>query len=328
MATLIGTIGLVSCDSAIYDYEGDCSVNYRIKFRYDYNMKFADAFAHEVNTVTLWLLDENGNVVLQKTESGEALAQEDYAMTVEVLPGKYSLLAWAGTADKGSFTIPEAANGKQLTCKLNRKYDAQGKAYVDEDLDRLFHGYLPNQEFGPVEGTYYYTVPLVKNTNNVRVVLQHLSGEPVDKDKYHFTITDNNGFMDWNNTVLDDEEITYNAWLTKAGVAGTTDEETEARGTHAFSAAIAELTVPRLMTDHSPRLTVTNTDNGETILSIPLIDYALLVKGNYNEAMDNQEYLDRQDEYNMTFFIDEGYRWMNAYIYINSWKVVLQNSEL
>ncbi len=328
MTAIISTIGMSSCDDAIYDYEGDCSVNYRIKFRYDYNMKFADAFAHEVNTVTLWMLDEDGNVVLKKTESGEALAQEDYAMTVEVQPGTYSLLAWAGTADKGSFIIPDAQNGKGITCTLERNYNHGGFAYVDEDLDRLFHGYLPNQEFGQTEGTFYYTVPLVKNTNNVRVVLQHISGEPVDKDKFQFTITDTNGKMDWDNTVLPDEEITYKAWLTQSGVAGTTDEYANARGSHAFSAAIAELTVPRLMTNHKPRLTVTNSETGATVFSIPLIDYALLVKGFYNREMGDQEYLDRQDEYNMTFFLDEGYRWIDSYIYINSWKIVLQNSEI
>ena len=44
---------LYACDGLIYDGEGDCTVNYRVKFRYDYNMKFADAFAREVNTVCL-----------------------------------------------------------------------------------------------------------------------------------------------------------------------------------------------------------------------------------------------------------------------------------
>ena len=30
----------------------------------------------------------------------------------------------------------------------------------------------------------------------------------------------------------------------------------------------------------------------------------------------------------MVFFLDKGDRWLDAYMYINSWKVVLQNSEL
>lgn len=84
---------LYACDGLIYDGEGDCSVNYHVKFRYDYNMKFADAFAHEVNVVTLYLLDADGRVVWQGTERGEALAVDGYAMTVDVEPGKYDLLA-------------------------------------------------------------------------------------------------------------------------------------------------------------------------------------------------------------------------------------------
>jgi hypothetical protein len=40
--------------------------------------------------------------------------------------------------------------------------------------------------------------------------------------------------------------------------------------------------------------------------------------------MSNQEYLDRQDEYTMTFFLDEG-EWVSSVIYINSWRVVINN---
>jgi hypothetical protein len=75
-------------------------------------------------------------------------------------------------------------------------------------------------------------------------------------------------------------------------------------------------------------LTIWNIEENEQVLSIPIADYALLVKGNYNSAMSNQEYLDRQDEYNMTFFLDEGGKWLSASIIINSWRVVLNNDIL
>ncbi len=324
LAVAFFTLALCACDSAIYDGEGNCTVDYRVKFRYDYNMKFADAFAHEVEVVTLYLIDESGKVVWQKTEQGEFLAAPDYSMAVSVPPGKYDILAWAGTTDKGSFTIPTTQNVQELGCTLNRQYAEDASAYVGSDLDRLFHGYLADQTFSSEYGDYTYTIPLVKNTNTVRVVLQQLSGEPVDKDKFSFTITDENGKMAWNNALLPDEQITYHAWRTDAGQAGIGPEGNDA----AYSAVVAELTVPRLMTTHKPRLTVTHRESGEVVFSIPLIDYALLVKGFYNRDMDNQEYLDRQDEYNMTFFLDEGNRWLDAYIYINSWKVVLQGVDL
>lgn len=321
---------LCACDKVIYDYEGDCSVNYMVKFRYDYNMKFADAFAHEVNSVTLYVLDSNNRIVWQHTEQGEALASEDYAMKVDVEPGEYSLLAWCGTADKGSFSTPHTTNGEELTCTLNRQYDAEGNAFVNDDLDRLFYGRLPLQQFPETEGTYTYNLPLVKDTNNIRVVLQHLSGEPVDKDKFTFAIYDQNGKMDWDNSLLSDEPITYYAWHTDAGEAGmersVLGQSISTR--YVFNAAIAEMTVGRLVKGQNPRLAVSNNETGEVVFSIPLIDYALLVKGFYNRDMDDQEYLDREDTYNMVFFLDEGDRWVDTYIYINSWKVVLQSTDL
>ncbi len=329
-------LALTACDGMIYDDQGDCSVTYKVRFRYDYNMKYADAFAHEVESVTLYLVDAGGNVVWQRTEQGDALAEEGYAMTVDVDPGKYSLLAWCGTADKGSFSIPQSTVATGLTCTLNRQRDGDGSAYVDTDLDRLFHGYLSGQTFPGEAGTYTYTVPLVKDTNVLRVVLQQMSGGVVDKDRFAFTVTDDNGSMAWDNSLLADEDITYRAWHTAQGEAGfdmkATAEELdlseEASTRSTFSAAVAEITTARLVTSGNPHLRVTDNETGDTVFSIPLIDYALLVKGFYNEGMDDQEYLDRQDEWDMTFFLDEGYRWMNAYIYINSWKVVLQGSGL
>ena len=79
---------------------------------------------------------------------------------------------------------------------------------------------------------------------------------------------------------------------------------------------------------HRPRLHIRNRETGATVLSIPLIDYALLVKGHYNKDIPDQEYLDRQDEYNMVFFLDKNENWANSFIYLNSWKVVLQNTDL
>ena len=325
----LGCLLLTACDNVIYDYEGDCSVTYRLKFRYDWNMAFADAFAHEVEAVTLYVLDQEGRVIWQKTEEGEALAAEYYAMTVDVEPGTYDLLAWCGTRERGSFVVPDTDRKEGLTCTLQRKHDGTGNAYCDQDLDRLFHGYVEGQVFCSQYGVHTYEVPLMKNTNNIRVVLQHLSGEPIDKGQFEFSITDDNGSMDWDNVVLPDEPVTFYAWRVDAGTAEFEEEVPE--GTQSsLSTAIAELTVPRLMTDHADRsrLVIRNRENGETVVSIPLIDAALLVKGYYNREMSDQEYLDRQDVFSMTFFLDEDDRWMDTYIYINSWKVVLQDTEL
>ena len=44
--------------------------------------------------------------------------------------------------------------------------------------------------------------------------------------------------------------------------------------------------------------------------------------------MDDQEFLDREDEYMMTFFIDENLEWYAAEIYIQSWRIVLHDYDI
>ena len=314
----------VSCGGLIYEDEGDCDVSYRVRFRYDMNMKFADAFAHEVHSVTLYVLDEDGSIVWSKTESGEALTVEGYSMEVDVPAGKYELLAWCDADEYKSWTFPQAKVRNDLGCTLNHKSDADGSAYTDGRIDDLYYGYLAEADFTADEGTVMVTLPLMKNTNNFKVVLQHISGKPVGKDKFDFFITDDNCKMDWNNSLLPCDSVTYRAWSVSSGSA----EVGTRSATENFGVALAELTTGRLVMGHKPRLHIRNKETGATILSVPLIDYALLVKGRYNEAIPDQEYLDRQDDYNMVFFLDKNENWANSFIYINSWKVVLQNTDL
>lgn len=324
---------MTSCDSILGEENVDCSIEYRVKFKYDYNLKYADAFSHEVRSVTLYAFDENGKFVYQSTEQGDMLGEAEYTMPVEIQPGNYDLVTWAGLEGEESFSVPVLTQGvstiEDLNCTMNRNHTisraADGTAYVDEDLKPLFHGQVKRQAFTRAATSQIITVPLVKNTNSVRIVLQHLSGDPVEVEKFTFTIQDENGMMNYDNNLLKDEKLTYYAWHTDQGSADI--EDVNSRSTTSVGVAIAELTVGRLVATNKPVLKIHN-KNGELVLSIPLIDYALLVKGYYNQKMNDQEYLDRQDEYNMTFFLDSNDRWVSSTIIINGWKVVLSDADL
>lgn len=312
-----------SCENnIIFDGEGDCSVHYKIKFAYDKNMKYADAFAKEVSSVSLYIFDTNGVLVYQGNETGSTLADENYSMPIELNPGKYNMLAWCGVGNGEYFTLPQAEIGvtsiDELKCKLNRN-----NGISDKELAPLFHG---QQEItiGEEPGIHYETISLTKNTNTVRVVLQQLSGDDVDPSLFSFEIQDYNGYMAHDNTLLEDELITYKPWSLSTGTADV-NAELHSRAASTVGVAVAELTTARLVEGENPLLVVKNMAEDKVVLSIPLIDYALLVKGNYNRNMSAQEYLDRQDEYNLTFFLDESGEWISSSIIINSWRVVLKN---
>lgn len=317
---------LASCDKLLFDdkVSDDCNPHYKVRFIYDMNMKFADAFPHEVNAVTLYVVDEHGDVVWHRTESGPQLKTGSYMMDVDIEPGKYTLMAWCGDGAYRDFIIPETRALEKLQCTLHRNPFHTGPV-VTEDISDLYHGKVDVAVFPDTYGEHIITLPLVKDTNDVNIVLQHLSGKPVDKDKFTFTLSDDNGKMDWDNSLMEDERITYIAHHVYSGTAGVDVPQT--RAITQVSACVAELTTARLVKGQDMRVTVYN-DEGEIVLSIPLIDYALLVKGSHHADMGDQEYLDRQDKYDLVFFLDDADRWINSFIYINSWKLLLQNNDL
>lgn len=331
-----------ACDS-VYDYEGDCSVNYRLQFVDDIKLNFSDAFHQEVNSVTVYVFDEDSTFVCSKSEAGDKLhpADGNYSMDISDLnPGNYHLVAWGGMEGNTSFTLPKMTAGvsklDDLTCTLNRTRGADGVDVVNTDLDPLFHGMLdvtiPEEN---TEGTYTFTMYLLKNTNKVNVVLQQLNGEDLNSDDYDFIIEAGNGHLNHDNSILNDEDrFIYTSWQQQGGAADVNmTDYTKADETYTqVSAVVANMTISRIVQQDNwsfytrPTLTVYNRATQSVVLSIPLIDYALLVRSYYPKITTAQDYLDRQDEYNMTFFLNNG-KWLSNEIVINSWKIVLSQND-
>lgn len=338
------TLSLASCHNPVYEDEGDCEVHYRIRFVYDMNLKWADAFPSEVKSVNLYVFDQDGIFVREYTGKGEELSKPGYYMELDLEPGNYKMVAWCGldndTADE-SFSVITPIAGQteieQLTCWLNTKSDNQYPLYSDTRLYFMYHGDmevdLPDSQNGE---TYYYTMPLVKDTNHVRVILQQLSGENMVPSDFDFRIDAADGKLAWDNSILDDAVVTYLPWDKLTGTAGVgkDDDIDNTRSLVYVDGVIADMTMSRLMADQKSdvMLTITNANSGKQIASVPVIQYALLSKKYYEEAyghvMTDQEFLDREDEYVLTFFLDENMNWISSVIMIQSWRIVLHNYDL
>lgn len=322
-------LATTSCNDGLgtFDGEGDCGVY--ISFKYDYNIKFANAFANEVNSIALYVFDEEDTLIDQLTTTDkEALSDDEFEMVLQLDPGEYRLLAWGGLMNEESFDLlANAEIGKtklqELQVRMHRDHNASGDAVVEKDLLPLYHGSM-EIVVDDVEGTYKHTMSLMKDTNVVRILLNELSGHEADADDFIFEIEDSNGLYDWDNTLLEDEQITYKAWY-KESVS--TETETMSRAQESVGGALAELTIGRIRADRSPILRIRSSETGEDIVRLPLAEYALMVKGQYNLGMSDQEYLDRVDEYNMTLFLNEG-EWVSTSILIHSWRVVINNTVL
>lgn len=330
LAAVMAMMFTVTSCGMMEDDQSNCPKELRVNFKYDMNMKFADAFPNEVKTVTLYAFDKDGKLALQKKESVKDIENRGGYMSVnELKPGHYTLKVWAEGeeryADSYIYGEPNSQDISSLTCRINRS-----ECIVDHDLTSLYHGLLKDADLN-LEGfgVKTATVELTKNTNVVRVVMQNASGKKLNAADFDFYINDDNSFLGYDNAAMPEDSITYVAWSKYDGILNPNHQPTvnSDESVTLTSAVVAEMTVNRLFADKNPQLCIFKHATGEKILQIPLIDYVLLVKGNYNKGMTDQEYLDRQDEYNFVFFIDDNHNWLAAQIYINSWRVVLNNTE-
>lgn len=339
----IVTLAAASCDrSVIFDYAGDCEVHHIVRFRYDMNLKWADAFASEVKSVHLYVFDSDGLFLQEYSDRGPALSTGDYFIELKNLPaGDYKFVAWCGLdndTDDESFTVPQPVAGRttidELTCSLNTLGKSRGSLSSDKRLYFLYHGYLEDTLIDDNDGeTFEHVIYLTKDTNHIRIILQELStDEDMDPDDYEIFIESANGVMAYDNSMLGTDVITYQPWALDNDVVeiGKPDvsETVYVKGVY------ADLSLARLMNSENRSLMLTILDSkhkGQVIARVPLIQYALLSRRYYEEAyghkMSDQEFLDREDEYVFTFFL-YGNRWVNTYINIHSWRVVLHNYDV
>lgn len=325
VAISITAMVMSSCDSMIYDDEGDCSVHYRVSLRYVKNMLDADAFGSQVTEVNLALYDKQGNMVLHKKEQRTPTTDNNYYIEVDVKPGTYDIIAWCeGKSvinDAVSFSLAGQDYGslQESGATLPLQDGPEGK-YSGKDINRLYHGIERDVEFIDSYGVVNIDpVYLTKDTNHITISLLNVDGSEIDPNIISFELEGANSEIDWNNSLVGDTKFTYVPWslVPTHAVTGT-----ETKAEPVTNGVKAEITTGRIMADIEQILTVKRTDTDETIFRIPLVEYLMLVRNEYQQATSNQDYLDRYDDFTMVFFLQEGYTWMKTRILINGWRRV------
>lgn len=310
-----------SCDALHEDLE-PCPQGLRLRFVYDYNMEFANAFPSQVHCLTLLVYDGAGNYIRTVTVTDrELLSDENWRMTLDLPAGDYSLLAYGGMAcDGSSFSFDPQP---QTTVMQNLEVNLLSSLLTDPkgpDLHPLFYGRLNVSV--PENGTDYTeaTVEMMKDTNDFRILLANENGDPINADDFIFTITDNNTRFNYLNDIISTENVTYYPWdwgNAHVGVLPDNDER--------FSVVWAEFTTSRLIQDSTAKLTVVRKADGQKALSIPLVEVLLLLKSEHFRKMGDQEFLDRESRWNLTFFLTGNGIWAGVSIVINDWIVRINN---
>lgn len=340
LTVLLAAAGLTGCGWVKDDLE-PCPAKLSLKFVYDYNMKFADAFHHEVRSVNVWAFDSATGALVWKGAATDAQlpSEPGFVMETPLEGGSYDFVAWCGLTETSPMQLATYNPASKQELEVTLATEQNGTMLVsDAEIPGLFHGmksytYTPDKLKPSIEQV---TIPLIKDTNAIRVLLQNLDGTEMKQEDFTVTITDANSELGWNNAVLQGPTVTYMPWGIRYGVIGQDNGQSTQEAGRAgdmpesittVATLMNEFSLSRLIAGQKSTLTVRRNSDGTDIIRIPLIDYLLLIKGHYGNMTD-QEYLDRQDDYSILFFIDASNNWyMAGGIYINSWAVVPPQNE-
>lgn len=286
-------LGMAACDWIHDDTLPLCE--YRLHFKYDYNMKFADAFQHEVDQVTLFFCDQAGNFLYQRQINQSDMV--DGSITLDLEPATYQLVTWAGLK-ASSYEIPELTAGLSTVEDIKVRTLRMADSTQPNELDALWHSLdtLVVTREKPEE----QTISLAKNTNKLRVILQNVMGEDMDVNNFTFQIVADNGYMDYDNSLLEDPKIDYLLYYTEN--VNIVQDTTAGATVSSQFVAVAELNTMRLMDGENYRLIIRHHGWDKDVLNVNLNNYLLLTKME-GHRISAQEYLDRQDEYSIVFFL-------------------------
>lgn len=308
-----------SCEK-IYEDLDPCAHGVSLRFIYDYNMEFANAFPKKVDCLTLYIYDEEGNYVDTRVVTGPELRDEDYRMKLDLAKGNYRFVAYGGMAcEKSSFSMVQTPAPGSKYSDLQVEMDAD--CLTNPDRKKLHDMYWGQLTLATADLYQEGVVEMMKNTNNIRIMLQQMNGDPVDDKDFDFEITDDNTLFAYDNDLEKNGLVTYTPWAQGQASTGVME------GSKEVIEAYAEFSTSRLMLKNSPKLVIRRKDGGE-VVNIPLNNYLLLFRSEFHKDMDKQEFLDRQSEWSMLFFLDADHTWLKTTIKINDWTVRINEAEM
>ena len=358
----VAAVALLSSCSMFHDDLPECAVRpttrATVNFIYDYNTSDADRFAESVGSVTLYVFDAQGQLVLRQehTVDAHAINASGYSMPVDLPVGHYTLYASAreNTAGYEASLLTEGA-------KFRRSGDEQGALQenilytLDHTAGLVDHCGAPLEHFWltreavpfdmteapmPEEGApqpddvlLSVNVPLQRVTNNISLTVSRTlttraaADAPLSPADYDIKVVTINGASTMDllgRPTTDASTLTYTPHMTAPG--------TTAKGRSCLTASIS---TSRIMHEEDAsrhtQLVITSRKSGETFTwDLP----ALLANGRHaygSKGWGEQEYLDRETDYEIAVDFnetDDSWRYIEVSISVLSWAKRIQNVAL
>ncbi len=305
-----------SCEWVNDDLSG-CKTGTWLHFTYTYNILDVDATCNQVDNLSILLFDsDNKFLSIQEVDSIDIQEGNAY---VEVLQpaGEYRAIVWGDLSDS-NYSCSQLVVGETDYEDVTLALSTNSANVCSSQLGSLFYGGLDTL----VVPDYYNIIesPLVKNTNSFSIIIQDEVGEVLKNNNFEVVIQSDNGVLDYKNNPVANNLVTYTPYEQYTTTVTNTSSQGVATESTLFVSYINTL---QLLADEETTLSIIDTDSGDSVVELSLIQYLLMTNSNYaSGVMSDQEYLDRQDSYSLIFFIDEATSLISSFS-VNGWVVRL-----
>lgn len=370
LAVFLLSVGIMTSCNAIYEDLPECApppnLVTTVDFVYDYNMLHTDLLKEHVGSVYLYIFDNEGIYRLRReAHKSDMPGAVDFSMrfdTTEIKPGnRYQFVAIAQANHAGytasletpGFTlqtemIPGVSTINDYVLKLDRDGDNEADFGIVDFRDAYGHtetmmdtlwttkpdavqiidipklDYKPSPYHHP-DQTVEIEVPMMRITNSVTVNL-HSPGfrETTSADNYSLLVhfPHGNGTIDFTGNTLPAQELYYRALRKKMVETSTTKADGQE---YALQAVFG---LSRLQVSDESSLQIRDAVTNEIIAEIP--DFSYFLAKNFDHGMDNQEFLDREYDFDIDITLDNdgSIRWIDLSINILGWHVRVMFKDL
>lgn len=312
----------LSCISCIDENRDDCG-EVVIRFDYSYNILSANAFEKQVNKVTLYVFDKKSKILVLKEIAQDNLLKNELGFKTNRLEaGEYIFAAWAQGAQQNpvssDYGIPVLKVGISTVDDLTYYIERVGNS-TNRQLSNLLIG-VSEAKINDIIDMQYVNLNLKKVNRTVRVILlPYTASAGLDVNDYEFSIEDKigNGHINYDYNILEDASLTYFPYY-KANLLPAPSELLDPDEIN--KAAVAEISLSRILVSNNPKLIIKSNTHKSTLFSVSLPWLLSLTSSENHTEWDLQEYLDRQDEFAITLFIDND-SWIKNTIIVNGWVI-------
>lgn len=286
-----------------------CNPGVQLKFSYLLNEQGVNLFGDEINQVTVFAFDANGQYHSTFSDTGNHLTN-DYTMRLSLPVGKYTLISWAGDMSQYDplAMIDESQDVRQPLTPGHttlEQFRLLVKHQQNTEQLGLYYGHAFEVE-SMTTIKQIYPIELTKNSNTIRVSITGLGNLPesvgvraVQTPKFDVTVTARNGRYNFENNIPSAAKTV----IYKPHTIFENDNELR-----------YDCNVLRLMIGRQPMLKVVNNLTGEEICNFNIVE-AILLDPKYRTQLD----IDKSDFFRFDIAINQD---LSTTISINGWEIV------